>query len=174
MTKRQMEKVLPGVLSLLRERAHHFAKKTNRPFDDWMTEAYYGFWQACDKWTTEKNVKFSTWCYRKVTCHLLYMQNKWFSDRHVAVSEVHDDLIPLHQHHAPAAFRSTIIEQARDLSPEAQKMIHFLINTPQADEDIDPRQLLRDACDHLAFEHGYDEVQLAIAKNDIKMALMSK
>lgn len=176
MTKKQMEKLLPGVHNLIRERAHKYHRKTGVPFDELLSQAYIGFMQATGQigsssWDTGRKVKFSTWCYRKVTTSLMTYLHKRFSDRHCFFEDIKDEVTPIWQSHAPAAFRNFVEEQARELSPEAQKMIHFLINTPQADGEIDHQELLQEACDHLAFEHGYDDVTLQIAKTEIKMAL---
>lgn len=166
MTKRQREKLLPGVIGILRAVAWRYHEKTGVPFDELLSDAYLGFMQACDKWRPEFKVKFSTWCQTKATTCILTNLNKRFKDRLVLVEEIKDEMLPI----PPAAFRHSILDQVRDLSPAAQKMVNLLINHPLPDGESKPKDIFKAACHELSFD-GYDDKFLDIASHEIKCAL---
>lgn len=168
MTKKRREKLLPTVLGILRSQAWGFHRRyPNITFDEFMSEAYIGFMQACDKFDPEKHSKFSTWCQTKVSCHIKTYLHKRFSDRLSFVEEIKDEMLPPVP---PAAFRNSLSEQTRGLSGEARRLIQRLIETPQVDPK--PRQLLREALEEMGFE-GFDSVHQQIITHEIKSCLAS-
>jgi DNA-directed RNA polymerase specialized sigma24 family protein len=167
---------LPKVLAMLRSRAWSYHKKTGVPFDELFSEAYVGFLQACEKFERKhiSKSKFSSWCYTKVTYHLIHYLREKFSDKLVLIEDLYKaGDAPPEASCPPAAFRNSLHEQTKDLSPEARRMIQILINTPTPDGDVIPRQILREAAEEMAFE-GYDHVHTQIAIHEIKSALVVK
>jgi len=169
MTKLEREKLLPGVLGILRKVAWSYSKRTGVEFEDLMAEAYFGFMQACDKFDPKKHAKFSTWCQTKVTCHIKTVLAKQYTDasRLSFVEEIKDEMLPVVLPDS-SAFRSCLEEQLKDLSRDAKDLIRAILD--QTGPDRTPLQMLKEGCRRLRFERGFDEVELAITVNEIKAA----
>ncbi len=171
MNLKRREQLLPEVLGILREQAHKFHNKYPWiTFDEFMSDAYIGFMQACDKWDPEAGTKFSTWCRTKVWTCISTELHKRFSSRLTYVDEIQDEMLPPV---APAAFRNSIHEQTKDLSPEARRLIQRLISTPGPEPRnvTEARALLKDARRELE-EDGYDETHQQIIFHEIKETLI--
>lgn len=162
---------------MLHKHAWNFHLMTGLDREEMLGEAYVGFMQACDKWEiwAKKNPgqkhpsKFSTWCYTKVHNHLRFYIRRKFNDRLWMAEEVREE-IPQDPGHVSSLFRISLAEQTKDLSPEAQRMIQMIIDSPVADGEVRPRELLKSVCEEMAFE-GYDSTHTAIMIHEIKQAL---
>lgn len=169
------EKELPKVINMIRSHAHAFARRYGNPqayeqsYEEFFSEACLGFMQACEKW--EKNhtskSKFSSWCYLKVYNHLRFYIRKKFSDRLVIVEKIKDEMLPPVP--SSATFKHSVLDQMKDLSPEAQRLINHIIDHPNTD-DTHPAVILREARQEMTFE-GYDEVHQKMIIFEIKQAL---
>lgn len=168
MTLKQRERELAGVTDMLRKHAWTFHYLTGIPFEELMGEAYLGFMQACEKFV-KGHGKFSTWCYTKVSCHLRFYIRAKFKDRLWLAEEVLET-IPDRTQNPSVAFRASLAEQTKDLSPEAQRMIQLILDTPVPDGELKPREFLKSVCQELAYE-GYDATHTGIMIHEIKQAL---
>lgn len=187
MSKRERERALTRVIDILRSRAHAFARKYGgldypQAYEEFYSQACLGFVQACDKWEQwEKKHpgevrpgKFSSWCYLKVNNCLLHYIREKFSDRLTFVEEIKDEMLapaPAPEE-SSAAFRHSLADQCGDLSPEARRMLSFIIDNPLPDGDVKPREVLQFACEEMAFQ-GYDHTHQQIMIHEIKSALYS-
>jgi hypothetical protein len=178
---------LTKVIDILRSRAHAFARKYGgleyqQAYDEFFSQACLGFIQACDRWEAWKRNhpgenhpgKFSSWCYLKVNNCLLHYVREKFSDRITFVEEIKDEMLPPAQssEESSAAFRNSLAEQSADLSPEARRMLAFIIDHPFPDGEAKPREVLRFACEEMAYQ-GYDHSHQQIMIHEIKSALYS-
>jgi RNA polymerase sigma factor (sigma-70 family) len=181
MSKRERERALTRVIDILRSRAHTFARKYGgldyqQAYDEFFSQACLGFMQACEKWTGKhpSGGKFSSWCYLKVNNCLLHYIREKFKDRLTLVEEIKDEMLPPLQtaDESSAAFRASLAEQCGDLSPEAKRMLDFIIDNPLPDGDAKPREVLQFACEEMAVQ-GYDHTHQQIMIHEIKTALYS-
>jgi hypothetical protein len=157
---------LPKVLDLLRAVAWKFWRRSGVDFDELMSEAYFAFMRACETYKGDRGAKFSTWCQYKTSMHLTTYLTKRFNDRLVFVEEIVDEMLPVQY---TTALRNSLYDQTKDLSPEARKLIQLLVDSPQTDLAT-PAQVLREACEELAYE-GYDAIHQKIIIHEIKAGI---
>lgn len=177
MNKRERERAYKKVVNMIRSRAHAFTRKYGgadyeESYKEFFTQACWGFMQACEKWKGGRGSKFSSWCYLKVNVCLLHHVRERFSDRLTFVEQVKDEMLPPAPPSAEssAAFRNSLADQTKDLSPEALRMLAFIIDNPFPDGDAKPKEVLRFAREEMSFQ-GYDHAHLEIMIHEIKSAL---
>lgn len=158
-------------MDMLRKHAWSLHHATGIDFDELMGEAYIGFMQACEKYV-EGHGKFSTWCYTKVYFYLRFYVRAKFEDRLWMAEEVREE-IPEQIQFPSAEFRSSLADQTKDLSPEAQRMIQMIVDSPVPDGEVKPKKLLERVCEEMAYE-GYDATHTQIMIHEIKSALSAR
>ena len=161
------EKEFPLVEKMLYSLAWKFSTTYPMPFDEAKSEAYYAFVKSCYDFNASKKMKFSSWVYYWVWCHLKNIVTKRTVEPIVFV-----DMDENQEGEAPVD-RALPKDAFADLTEDAKEIISLLLETPSellGGKELGPVRLLDRVRSHLK-QKGKTEDELEWAEREITLRL---
>lgn len=162
------KKEFPKVELLLYRLAWRASGIYGLAFEDCQSEAYAAFMDCCASFNPRKKAKFSTWLHVKVWNRLRSLARRKQRDRLIPVEKFHPADVPLYSSQAAALLQNTLLEQIEHLSLEAQHLVKALISTEALESKKTPKAILRQACQEIADDQGWDTIYTKIIVHEIQ------
>jgi DNA-directed RNA polymerase specialized sigma subunit len=158
------EAELPKVQKLIYAMAHKFSSTYPISYEECLSEGYWAFMRACEKFQPDRGMKFSSWVYSRVWYGLKDLVTKRSKDP-ITFIEIDEDLFG----EAPAV-KSESLEMIEDLSQDAREIISLLMETPEeimGGMSATPRQFLKAVKNYL-IRKGRCPKQIDAAHQEIR------
>lgn len=166
---RSIDSAFESVKKLIFKLCYEERRRTQRPFDECLSEAFIAFEKAWKSFDGSRGIKFTTWVARKVRFHFLEL-NREERRRYRPTKEI-QEWIP---------DRAGVGMRPWELSQEAQMVTRLILETPKEIQDLldaigvqrTPKQYKKAVWRYLRWSCGWSKIRIERVFSEISEALI--